>query len=113
MVNVPIFGLKARPFATPIETVLFCKALALPNCKVPALMVVWPVIVFAAVSLVVPLPIWFSAPVPLMTLATTSAVSLRSKLSVALLTTGPLPSVPLAPPLPIRNVPALMNVVPE
>ena len=51
-----------------------------------------------------------TAPVPLMSLATVSAL-LRLKFSVALLMTAPLPSVPVAP-LPIWRMPALMVVVP-
>ena len=80
--------LNVKPLVTPIETVLFCRALALPNCNAPALIVVGPVNVFAAASVVVPEPIWVTAPVPLTTLLTTSAASLRSKLNVALSTTA-------------------------
>ena len=50
-------------------------------------------------------------PVPLITLATVIAL-LRLKSATPLLTTAPVPSVPVVPPLPICSVPALIVVVP-
>ena len=64
------------------------------------------------VRVVVPVPACVSVPLPLMTPATVSA-SLRLKISVPPLTTsGPAPSVPVVPPLPICSVPALIVVAP-
>ncbi len=56
-------------------------------------------------------PATVTPPVPLMSLAT-SSVPVRAKRSVPLFTTSPVPSVPVAPFLPICNVPALMTVGP-
>ena len=53
---------------------------------------------------------WVRLPLPLMALPTVT-VPLRLKLSAALSVTAPEPSEPLAPPLPICSVPALMVVV--
>jgi hypothetical protein len=49
--------------------------------------------------------------VPLMALAIVT-VSDRLKTSVSLLVTGPVPSVPLVPPLPTCSVPLVIVVVP-
>jgi hypothetical protein len=63
------------------------------------------------VSVNVPAPSFVSAPVPLIALATVNE-SLRLNVSVELFTTAPVPRVPVVPPLPICNVPALIVVVP-
>ena len=63
------------------------------------------------VSVRVLLPSLVKAPVPEMLLATVTS-SERLKLRVLLLTTAPVPRLPLSPPSPICNVPALMVVVP-
>ena len=62
-------------------------------------------------KIVVPVPLFVTAPVPLIVLPTVSA-SLRLNASVALLTTFPVPSDPVVPPSPICRTPALIVVVP-
>ena len=82
----------------------------------PALTVTPPVKVFAppkATTSVIVTPLTESAPAPPMSFGTLS-VPVRSKRKVAPLaiSTGPLPSVPVAPSLPICRVPALIVVGP-
>ena len=62
--------------------------------------------------MVVPVPIWFTVPVPEMAPATVSA-SDRLKVRMLLSTTAPVPRVPVVPPAPTWSVPAEMVVVPE
>ena len=64
------------------------------------------------VRVVVPVPSLVSAPVPEMSLAMVR-VSVRLICRVALLTTAPVPRVPVAPPAPTLSVPAEMVVMPE
>lgn len=59
----------------------------------------------------IPLPIWLTAPVPVITLATVSA-AVRLNCRVALFVTVPVPNWPAAPPAPRLSVPAEMVVVP-
>ena len=70
-----------------------------------------PVYELAPERVVVPEPACVSVPDPEMAFATVSAL-LRSKTNAALLTTAPLPSVPVVPPLPSWSVPAETVVVP-
>ena len=58
-----------------------------------------------------PAPAWVSVPVPEMALATVIVFE-RLNASTALFTTLPEPSVPMMPPAPTCNVPAVMVVVP-
>ena len=59
-----------------------------------------------------PVPIWFTVPVPEMAPATVRAASDRLKARTLLLTTAPVPSVPVVLPAPTWSVPAEMVVVP-
>ena len=63
----------------------------------------------AAVAVTVPLPVM---PPACGSRVLSDTLPERLKASVALLVTAPLPSVPLAPPLPTASVPALALVVP-
>ena len=65
------------------------------------------------VRLVVPVPIWFSAPVPEMALATVMASERLNASVPPLVTTAPVPRVPMVPPLPTWRVPSVIVVVPE
>ncbi len=67
---------------------------------------------FALDSVVVPVPACVTAPKLLMLFATASAL-LRLNTRVAMSVTAPVPSVPVAPPLPICSVPSLRVVMPE
>ena len=62
--KVPIPVLKARPLAELIVVVLFCKALALPNSKVPPETSVAPVKVLVPVSVHVLVLLFVRATVP-------------------------------------------------
>ena len=62
-------------------------------------------------SVVTPVPDWFSTPVPLMLFAKVMA-SLRLMVRMALFVTAPVPSWPIVPPLPTCSVPPLITVVP-
>src|SRR5262249_28314734 len=83
----------------------------LPNCRVPDEINVPPLYVFCPVSIVVPLPICCSDPVPEMTPPTVT-LSERLIASTELSTMFP-SSDPPNPPLPRLNVPPLIVVVPE
>ena len=65
-----------------------------------------------AVSIVVPLPIWDTVPVPEITPAMVN-VPLRLKLKAPLSVILPDPSCPSAPPAPICNVPLVIVTTPE
>ena len=58
-----------------------------------------------------PVPVFVKPPVPEIGLEIVTA-SLRLKTSVAVVTTGPEPSVPVVPPPPMSSTPAEMVVVP-
>ena len=63
--------------------------------------------------MVVPEPIWFNVPKPVMALPTVmELLRLNAKLAPSAMETAPVPSVPVVPPLPICKVPVLMVVVP-
>jgi hypothetical protein len=78
--------------------------------SVPALTVVGPLYVLAAVRLVVPVPFYWNAPLPEMTFSKVNELE-RLMAKILLLTTLPA-SAPLALPLPSCSVPALMVVGP-
>ncbi len=66
------------------------------------------------VSVVVPVPIWLTPPVPLMALPRLKPASLRLKAKVPLLLIAPaVDRARVVPPLPNCNVPALIVVVPR
>ena len=81
-----------------------------PTTSVPASTLVGPVYVLLAVSMVMPLPISHTPPVPEITPGNVT-VSHRSKASVPLSVTLPT-MTPVVPPLPSCRVPALMVVPP-
>ena len=84
----------------------------LPTCSVPAVMLVVPVYVLLAARMVVPDPACVRLPVPVI-VAPTVVTALRLKVRLALsVTAAAVPRLPVVPPLPTCNVPALIVVLP-
>ena len=97
------------PAATEIPPVA---AVCVPLIRsVPAVTVVAPVYVFAPVRVSVPGPSCVSVPLPLTTCASVTA-SLRFTIRAPVLLIGPLPTLPVVPPVPSCSVPAAIVVAP-